>query len=347
MDNISLHFEACGIHGENIWISEKEYNALYKMNVVTGSITYCGEFPFEPSLKKRLHYGNTIIIDNKIYFIPLESSYIHIYNLDSEKIESYKIADCAAGLCAGYMYNNFIYMISTRNRDIIRYDVQKNMAKKVYQEKDCDSVGYAHGSFLYDNYLYMVVRNSHILRQFDLKKQRMYEWDLSDMRENFELVGVYKGLIYLKGKNSNMLYTWNMERHSIICQNIIFMHSLNSWQNNELILANNDKDNYVHIYNILDNKVIREKIENLQMDTDPFIISTAVSYKNDILFVNKQDNCLYSVLRGKKKYSLQIDENEIRKKKRDIQNNNLEIRDVLKEAYIFEIEGFINKVARV
>lgn len=62
MNQVPICFEACAVDDERLWISASDHNGLYKMNIETGGITYCGLFPYEDILKERLHYRNAIIL---------------------------------------------------------------------------------------------------------------------------------------------------------------------------------------------------------------------------------------------------------------------------------------------
>lgn len=346
MKNIPIHFEACASVGEKLWISEKKYNALYKMNIKNGNIKYCGEFPNENPLKKRLHYGNAIEIDSKLYFVPLESSYIHIYDIKSDEFSSVKIADKAAGFSAGFNYeNSCIYFISTRNTDITKYNIKDNTIENAYLGDTSEKIGYAHGSVSYKENLYMIPKYTCVLKVFDMKNMKMSECNLANLGESIEIIGIEDYMMFLINTQTKKVYVFNLENKSVSEKNIVYNYSLNSWHNNEIIVANNYNEDIVYIYNMRDDCIIPIMVENKKMDVDPFIISTAFTYKNDILFVNKQDNSIYSSIYGCKKYDLCINEKEIDYIKEKMSKSKINIHQgIMREQMVFGIKGFIDNI---
>ena len=347
MNKVQICFEACVVDGEWLWISASNHNGLYKMNIGTGRITYCGTFPHEDILKERLHYGNAIIISNKIYFIPLESSYMHIYDTEKNRFECYQISNRAAGFCMGAEYNGKIYMISTRNMDISVYDILTNTIVKVYSETRDEWLGCAHGGCIYKDSFFSIARESNILRQYNMNTNNMKEWKLSNTKDNFEIIGIYDGKILLTNMNNKMVYSWDIKKKQIMYNEIKFEKKLNCWQNGERIITNNLNDKKIYMLNVLTKRVSIIYVENKAINFDPFIISTAFNYGKDIFFVNKQDNCVYSSISGKVIYPLFIDEKNISKRNAMIINDKIDLcQKVVKENKIFSFKDYIKTIVQ-
>ncbi len=341
MCKVSIHFEACAVDNEWLWLSASDYNGLYKMNISTGNIKYCGEFPGEQSFKKRMHYGKALKIGNKIWFMPLEGSYIHVYDTVKEKFEWYQVSRGSAGVCAGVEFENKIYMISTRNMDILMFDILNNSVKKVYSDLRNEISGCAHGSCVYKQFLFSIARTSNILRQFNMQTHEIKELKLSEEKDKYEIIGIDNKNRLILSCSNKKIYKWDIEKKYIIPTDIIFEKKLNTWQNEGKIISNNYNDNKIYMLNIIDESILTINVQNLKLDKDPFIISSGFNYKDDILFVNKQDNCLYSALSGRL-YPLCVKEEELEQKRVDIKNNEENSYEkARKENSVFRLREYI------
>ncbi len=78
--------------GENVWLSNYDYNALIRWNMDSGEAEIMGLFPQEPKGAGRLH-RRVFCVGKKLYFIPYRGRYIHIRDLEQGTWECVKVAE--------------------------------------------------------------------------------------------------------------------------------------------------------------------------------------------------------------------------------------------------------------
>lgn len=66
------------------------YNGLFKVEILTGKAFFLGHFYGEEYSERNLHW-EILLKNEKIYFCPWKSRYVHIYNLKEETLNSVEI----------------------------------------------------------------------------------------------------------------------------------------------------------------------------------------------------------------------------------------------------------------
>lgn len=90
MQNGAIIFENIYIDEENIWFTDFDYNALYKINKKNKCVELIGIFPEEKIIQRSL-YTSMVIYENKIYFTPYSAREIGVYDIEKNIFEKIKI----------------------------------------------------------------------------------------------------------------------------------------------------------------------------------------------------------------------------------------------------------------
>ena len=344
MKKIPVYFEASCVDNGTLWVSSSDYNGLLRMDIKSGHVHYCGEFPDEDSLKQRLHYGNALKVDNKIYFIPLESCHMHIYDISKDVFESYYISEQAAGYSFGTKWENYIYMVSTRKNNIARFNLKTKKFEIVYENSKI-ILGYQHGIYVYNEKMYLMPYDSNSLLQFNIKENTVQEWNIEGEGNTFQILGGKGSDIYIINKKSKYIFIWNINLQEMIATGVYFKQEVNSWQNGKWIVGNNWNDNKVFIFEINEKKVSSVCIKDYNSKTNQLLINSAFVYGDDILFATNKGGDLYSVKDGSFKKSVFIDENDKKKKIIDCQRGKCELtKKILEEKETIDLETYIHLV---
>lgn len=99
----------------NLWISSMGYNGLVKYDRRTREIEYVKQFDNYSIIKRNIH-GNAKRIENRLFFFPLVSNYVHIYDLKNEtetSIEIPKETGVTSFSRSVYEYKNFFLLFPT------------------------------------------------------------------------------------------------------------------------------------------------------------------------------------------------------------------------------------------
>lgn len=128
----TIDCEAVAKWKDNVaYAASKDYNALFKMNLINGECSYIGMFPNEKTDRKRL-YTAAVKCCNKIYFVPSAADEIgvyepdtkHLYKLEIKSINtsenvSYKMRTKFSG---GLAVGKYVYMTPCTYPGLIRID---------------------------------------------------------------------------------------------------------------------------------------------------------------------------------------------------------------------------------
>lgn len=121
------------VYKENIiWFFSDNFNSLFKMDVDTREVKLVGIFPNEKYKGTKL-YSSIILINNKIYCIPLNAKSIGVYDIDDNKF-SHILIDKAILECekGGYyyssvkVYKNYLFIFPFYCSYIIRLNLDNH-----------------------------------------------------------------------------------------------------------------------------------------------------------------------------------------------------------------------------
>ncbi len=73
-----------------LWISNMGYNGLVKCDITTKEIEYVKQFEGYALTRTNLH-GTVRKLKNRLFFFPLASNHVHIYDIESEKVTAIEI----------------------------------------------------------------------------------------------------------------------------------------------------------------------------------------------------------------------------------------------------------------
>ena len=339
-----LIFESGCVSDDDVWFSASDFNGLYKMSLKSKKIEYIGEFPNENGLKRRMHYGEALKVGSKIYFLPLESRYMNIYNLKNNTFESYCIAQNSCGLTRGVIYGDYIYMFSTRKSDTYRYNTVNNVFEKVPINNEMSKRGYCHGYYKYKNMIYLIQYKSNILCQLDFDNLKMNYFYLSKNTDEFQIIGGKKELVYVINQKNSMIYTWNIKAENLQPQNIFYPMKLNSWQTDQYIVGNNKMGEKLQILYLDNHNIINTDVFQNENSKEQYIIQFAFEYQSSLYFIF--NNTLYSIKDGIILLECDYDK-ELEKIRLDIaQNTDLKESgfDVLDEGKVLNLDCFLKCV---
>lgn len=123
--------------GENLWLSNYDYNAFIKWNIDSGRAEIVDFFPHASEESGRLH-RRVFRIGEKLYFIPFRGKYIHIRDLKQETWEEIKISEEDVYIADAYLTEGCFWFFSCYLRNpimIFHIDTQQiEMLTELTQE---------------------------------------------------------------------------------------------------------------------------------------------------------------------------------------------------------------------
>lgn len=118
-----------------IWFSNNTFNGLFRMNISTKKIEYIGFFP-KISILNRLTHKKCFLYNDKLYFLPAFSNYIHIYDLKNKKFETIEFANSDQLILKdrvgdAVLLDDEIYIFSwLEEKPLIIFDLHSNTLKR-------------------------------------------------------------------------------------------------------------------------------------------------------------------------------------------------------------------------
>lgn len=197
--------EAMCIESNIIWTSALQYNALCNLNIETKENHFIALFPNEDLYEWRLHC-KAIKVDNEIYFIPDRSKHLHVYNVQSNSIDSYSMnAEEGARFSNGIKYKDAIYIIQRLPK--ISFHKVNLVTKEIMEislQWDNITASVAREVIQKDQYIYMASTQQNRIIRFDTVLECIDMFEVAGRNEGF-------GTICFGGK-----YFWLTNRHEIV-----------------------------------------------------------------------------------------------------------------------------------
>lgn len=164
--------------GYDLWYSNNSFNGLFRTDIRSLKTEFVGFFPNEAIDKKHMHI-QCVISGSKIIFVPWKSSYIHIYDLETDRFDAVKIADeeeSVEPVFAGAVeIGDHLYMFpAVWSGDLYDYDIGLNTVRKIESFRmDCmkmirnNKANLLISASLYEGGIYFALYNSDIIGRYD------------------------------------------------------------------------------------------------------------------------------------------------------------------------------------
>ena len=118
-----------------IWFSSNTFNGLMRMNVSTKNIEFVDFFP-KISIINRLTHKKSFLFNDKLYFLPAFSNYIHIYDLINKRFKTVEFVDYDQPILKdrvgdAVLLNHKIYIFSwLEDEPLIIFDLNNHTLKR-------------------------------------------------------------------------------------------------------------------------------------------------------------------------------------------------------------------------
>lgn len=173
-----LSFEAVAVvNEEEVYGASYDFNALFKLDIKTGSCKYMAMFPYERIESRRL-YVSAIVVEENIYFIPTAADNIDVYNtvtgeftiipirsVDKTKYSGYSRAQ---KFFAATQYKKYIYMLPATYPGIVRIDTTDNTLECFDSWVGENRYSFRKSVAVDNNYLYIPSAINNIVLKFDM-----------------------------------------------------------------------------------------------------------------------------------------------------------------------------------
>lgn len=338
MEKMVLEYDTCCVKGDFLWVSAMKFNGLFKIDLRTKEINFVGCFPYE-KLYGRLHLDRIIEHNNKLYFVPFESNYIHIYDIEKNTFEGIKIERKAGRYHGGIKYGDKIFFISPQTSIILELDTQSNAIKYIHIDEVEGFIWYPH---IYKNKMYLSDINETVLMKIDLTT---YEKSIIKNNAKIRLIGHKGQYIYLQDKIEGEIEVYDLElEQSVLKKNVFFDYELIPWQTQNYIINTNTCCDNIVLLN-MDNcevtrrqKKIVDKVLYLNIGLIPF------AYKGVSYFVFGDDFSAVNIETGEVGYRFIMNEEllgEIKKKHMEVLEMKGIQNKLIKENHILGLSHWL------
>lgn len=173
-----LRFEAVAVVDEGeVYGAGYDFNALFRLDIMTGDCKYIAMFPEERIEARRL-YTSAIVVGERIYFIPTVADNIDIYNTVTGKFTIIPIRSVDKNKYSGYhiaqkfftatLYKKYIYMLPATYPGIVRIDTTDNTLEYFDSWVEENIYSFRKSVAVDDNYLYIPSAINDIVLKFDM-----------------------------------------------------------------------------------------------------------------------------------------------------------------------------------
>lgn len=345
-DSPALFFESFCVIGDAIWMSARDFNGLFKGSLKDGTIEFIGCFPGEHPLQRRLHYGEAVYNEEKIYFIPLNGSYVHVFNLRTAAFEKYEIEKKQGiGYAKAILFNDALYMISARTTELLQYDLKSNTCKTIYIAENDADYGYTHGIYTFGHDIFMMLSGKNVMRRFDMQEHRTEDYPVGEASQQYQIVAGKEKLLYFMNKKEPEIFTWDIllgreQKRTDVEYGI----TLNSWQLGNRVLGNALLGEGITLLDIeqLKTSKLHMNGEDIPKETGVFEIQNAFTYAQDLYFVWEKDGAVYSLEQKEKVLQFLLTEDVLQKVRAEVMRHIGKYkRNTFQEVDVFRLLDFL------
>lgn len=251
-----LLFENSYVNEDDIWFSAMDFNGLFKANLLTGQVQFMGCFPKESSLKRRLHFGKTICVDECLYFIPWGSSHLHVYDMREQCFFAYEIeGEAQHKYSSAIEANDAVYFFPAEAEKVLKFSYKTKQIEYLDPNgasRDLQKIyRYQLNVMREDEYVFFSLKNDNVVMMFHADTETFRLVRVGDAKERFLILAKKDNIVYLKVLNQPEIVLWNYmtereERRVWVRDGI----ENNSWIFGDKILGNNWKYKGIQIVDL-------------------------------------------------------------------------------------------------
>lgn len=210
---------------DDIWFSNYYFNAIIKVNKLSGQIDMIEKFPNYDIRQKRL-YRMVCNVDSKLVFVPGTSEEVVSYDITSgefisAKLDLKKIGDKKAYFWCAHVYGKYIYMFPRGAKCIIKYDVFKNSIE--YLENSLCELTYSlPETMLWFGMQFEVIDKKIYIPFVGLNAIAIFNFENDELKIKYlnikkgcSTINFIKGCFYLASSEYPAIYQWDIETDEI------------------------------------------------------------------------------------------------------------------------------------
>ena len=214
---------------DDIWFFALQFNALVKMNKLSGKIRFMIKFP-EYNICEFWLYTSVCKIGEQLIFTPHRSKKIAIYNTKSGEFSSIDLSIEQVGIREYYFmnafaYHNYVYMFPVDARCIVRYNVMNKSIKYIdgNLEKVLSVLPKGAKCFIQqyetlDDKVYIPFAELNAVAIFDLREENLHIKYL-DIEGGCTTINYFEGYFYLAARSINKIYRWDNKTGEVVIYN--------------------------------------------------------------------------------------------------------------------------------
>lgn len=211
---------------DEIWGFMHAFNALVKVNVLTGEIYYIDSVPWEEPYKERL-YGDIVRVDNWLILVPVSANGIAIYDLkkgvffkvselkevhkDRHPIykEDYKFAK-------GLQYKEYVYMFCSTYPAFLKIKITDFLIEYIdewTEEVEArNGIGTAYFRNIYydgKKTVYLPSSYTNLVMKYDLSNDCYSYYTVGEREDTFSDICYWKDMFWIASKNERGILAIN------------------------------------------------------------------------------------------------------------------------------------------
>lgn len=205
--------------GNDIWFPNLYFNALIKINKLTGRIELIEKFP-NYEVGETWLYAAACLVNEYLVFTPFRSEEIVSYNIRTKEFVSVPLNLSRIGkqeryFAGTYVYGNYVYMFPVEANCMIRFDAGHNVIQYLdvglsnalrdfHRKEECFIYQYA----VAEDRIYIPFANMNAIAVFDPQKEGL-DIRYMDIMGGCSGISCYEGYFYMASWKSCKIYRWD------------------------------------------------------------------------------------------------------------------------------------------
>ena len=204
------------IDDKTAYASCSDFNALFKIDLLSGDCTYIDTFSQEKLGGKRL-YANGVLNKNKIYFIPTRASAISVYDLETNLIEYIAIKEefenreynTNCKFSEAFVYGDYIYILPWTYPAVVRLNCLDNTLAYMTENLPTNNYVFRLGSAQVGNKIYMPNTTDNLVLEIDLENETITQHHIGNQNNGSWSVVLDGDCLWLIPKMQGAFVKWD------------------------------------------------------------------------------------------------------------------------------------------
>ena len=293
MESRKIATSSLCINGEEVWLFDRNYNAVLKYNLLTKDVNYICVLPVDDEFYANYQYAKIEVTDNKILLVPNQRKELLIIDKENFKYRYVDLLDRKLnnGLFrSGAWINKEYYLIPSGYNSIVKFDIKNEIILEEIEWKkrgECSKDAFISDFSIEDNRIALLVKPDNSILIYSLKDNDYEKFDSLKTEGDITTIAIIKDMLFAHSRKMGLVKI-NLNGEEGICAKIVeFNEDLYLYKFGNRLMLDYINENKIIICNQnLEIEYVNVDCTENNEEYEYFVYQEEYLYKNKRLYFN-------------------------------------------------------------